>query len=321
MTIKKTTGEIIEDLIKESGKKAKTIVKEISDNYGVIISEATISDLINNKDKGYSYKYFVALAKYFRVSTDYLMGLTETKSSDAKLRDVCDYTGLSQEAVEKLREASTTLEYLNITNIYERKKQAQKTGRLKISFISYIIAECLSSSLFGGIYDLVGEHKCLMRIFDECSKAKELAEEVEKNKEYDDILKVYGSTLERIAEKEESEKSIKVNFYDISEEFKKIIFDFIFKRINVSKYDFEIKSAEAERDIALIVGAYYKYEEKHNQEREESFSVLINEQKKIEKRYSYLKSKKSKGEELSEDEALEFLYLSNEFEKEGEDDG
>lgn len=41
----------------------------------------------------------VKMAKYFEVSTDYLLGLTTTKTSDVKIKNICKYTGLSENAV------------------------------------------------------------------------------------------------------------------------------------------------------------------------------------------------------------------------------
>lgn len=42
------------------------------------------------------------IAKYFNVSTDYLLGISDTKSLDVTARAAVEYTGLSESAVEKL---------------------------------------------------------------------------------------------------------------------------------------------------------------------------------------------------------------------------
>ena len=101
MAVKLTMGERIDDLIRASGKSAETIAADLS------ISKATMSDIINNVDKGYNYKYFVSIAKYFNVSTDYLLCLTDSKiqinTNDGKsLRTSCDYTGLSETAINHI---------------------------------------------------------------------------------------------------------------------------------------------------------------------------------------------------------------------------
>lgn len=72
--------ERLKNLIKTSGKTAKEVAKDISNDvsYGTTISAATLSDLMNpDINKGFSYKYYIALARYFNVTTDYLLGLKE----------------------------------------------------------------------------------------------------------------------------------------------------------------------------------------------------------------------------------------------------
>lgn len=47
-------------------------------------------------------EYIVKYAKYFNVSADYLLGLTDAKTNNANMRMICDYTGLSESAVNGL---------------------------------------------------------------------------------------------------------------------------------------------------------------------------------------------------------------------------
>lgn len=44
----------------------------------------------------------VKIAKHFGVSTDYLLGLTDQQTLNTEIRAICDYTGLSEEAVDTL---------------------------------------------------------------------------------------------------------------------------------------------------------------------------------------------------------------------------
>lgn len=45
----------------------------------------------------------VALADFFNVSVDYLLGRTGPKTADPNLRFVCEYTGLTEQAINKLK--------------------------------------------------------------------------------------------------------------------------------------------------------------------------------------------------------------------------
>lgn len=46
----------------------------------------------------------IGLSEALGVTTDYLLGLSKTKTTDPKVKEICEYTGLSEEAIEKLHE-------------------------------------------------------------------------------------------------------------------------------------------------------------------------------------------------------------------------
>lgn len=53
---------------------------------------------------GMSSKNLTALAEFYNVSTDYILGRTDIKSTDTTVQDMCDYTGLSEESIVRLHE-------------------------------------------------------------------------------------------------------------------------------------------------------------------------------------------------------------------------
>lgn len=70
------------------------------------------------------------MADLFNTTTDYLLGLTDTKSPDTKVKDICEYTGLNEEAVERLHR------YIKETNpdIFGRPKKIKY-----LDFINFLV--------------------------------------------------------------------------------------------------------------------------------------------------------------------------------------
>lgn len=100
--------------------KSNLTQSELKEALGV--SAGTISDLKNQKSPPPNAETLYKLAKYFNVSADYLLGLSDVLSVDIDMKAVCDYTGLSQEAVELLKnnsdiDAETLRTFLDIRDV------------------------------------------------------------------------------------------------------------------------------------------------------------------------------------------------------------
>ena len=73
---------------------------ELAEKIG--ISQGVISAIKNKKVKAPGADTIFRIANHFNVSADYLLGLSEASTQDVKLKAVCEYTGLSQKAIEIL---------------------------------------------------------------------------------------------------------------------------------------------------------------------------------------------------------------------------
>ena len=87
-----TMGEIVEDLIKESGKTLTEHAQEMG------MKQSVLSDIVNDKRiNGPSSKIIKQLAQHFDVSADYLLGLSPARTADIDIKGVCEFLGCNEE--------------------------------------------------------------------------------------------------------------------------------------------------------------------------------------------------------------------------------
>ena len=109
-------SDILEDLlqdVKDENKNLRTVAKEIG------ISPAALSKYRNDASEA-GINNLVKIAKYFNLSTDYLLGLTEAPTTDKDLRYIIDYTGLSFKAVNHLHSEKTEGQLDHLTTVINK---------------------------------------------------------------------------------------------------------------------------------------------------------------------------------------------------------
>lgn len=92
----------------KKGISHAVLSRELKEKYNIDISRNSLmnyeaSDQHHTKaykNNGMKVEYLRILADYYGVSTDWLLGLSNVKSPKGKIRQACEYTGLSQKNVE-----------------------------------------------------------------------------------------------------------------------------------------------------------------------------------------------------------------------------
>lgn len=87
---------VIELLESEKGKSQNDLALEIG------LAPSVISKIKTGRSQDPSAETVAALAKYFNVSADWILGLTDVKSTDKATKDLCSTLGLSEKAISVL---------------------------------------------------------------------------------------------------------------------------------------------------------------------------------------------------------------------------
>ncbi len=80
-------------------EETNTTQQVLADKLG--IKRQTVSNYCNGNAQP-NLERLVEISKYFNVPTDYLLGKVDAKTPDITIRQICEYTGLSEDVVNKL---------------------------------------------------------------------------------------------------------------------------------------------------------------------------------------------------------------------------
>ena len=96
-----------------------------------------------------------ALAQHFKVSTDYLLGLSDIRSTVKNMQTACEVTGLSEKAIENIK----SLEYRMPDMI--RKENMNQKNKIEQAEISYPLYEEIKETFYYSIHE---KDKTIMQI-------------------------------------------------------------------------------------------------------------------------------------------------------------
>lgn len=96
-----------------------------------------------------------ALAQHFKVSADYLLGLSDIRSTVQNMQTACEVTGLSEKAIENIK----SLEY-RMSDIIRKENMNQK-NKIEQTEISYPLYEEIKETFYYSIHE---KDKTIMQI-------------------------------------------------------------------------------------------------------------------------------------------------------------
>ena len=92
----KIIGQRINTLLAIKNMKQKELAKELG------ITDNTVSYFVNGS-RVPNIQQIIKISQIFNVSTDYILGVTNAMSTDADIKAICEYTGLSEKAIENIQ--------------------------------------------------------------------------------------------------------------------------------------------------------------------------------------------------------------------------
>lgn len=120
----------LRDLIKNSGKTQKAVSEEIKEEFQIDLSAQTLSYYVNGREP--NYETLRAISRYFGVSSDYLLGLSEVQNTDPDIKAISEKTGLSEKSVAIFIEHHTPQFVKEGRNLTEWKDHFMKMTNLLI---------------------------------------------------------------------------------------------------------------------------------------------------------------------------------------------
>ena len=106
------TSKRLKELREERRLSHKSLAAKLLFDYDFEISDKQLMYIEKGIDEyhtksnavaGMATKTLYALAKFYNVSADYILGFTDVKSPDTNMKAVCEYTGLNEDSIEWLR--------------------------------------------------------------------------------------------------------------------------------------------------------------------------------------------------------------------------
>ena len=191
----KIIGERLKACREASGEKQTDIANLLNAQRQIVSYYETGTRMPNIED-------LALLAKHFNTSVDYLLGLSDIKSTDTELIAVCKYTGLSEDAICTLHQIADDAANYNeieegIIQLYgeDLNQETREQYSAFLDFISYCFYSEEASD-FMGVLEYATEYKKQLANWN--ARAKKLLEDFNdpKNANHAILWKIYDERCE-----------------------------------------------------------------------------------------------------------------------------
>ncbi len=112
MGVELTRGERFKDARTVYNQHGKQTIAEVAAATG--IAQGKLSHIETDKAGSIGSESVKRLAEHYGVSSDWLLGLSDIRTTNTDLKSVCEYTGLSESVIELLRRTTTIPEVINM---------------------------------------------------------------------------------------------------------------------------------------------------------------------------------------------------------------
>ena len=146
MATNETFADRLTKLRENTGKKRQEVADELK------ISRASLEYYEKGKRKP-DIEVLAKIAEYYKVSTDYLLGLSIAPTTNKDIQFICDYTGLEKESIDNISTDNIQSKIINILS--DKKGYYSNDSKTKTAELLLLFSETFISIYFGVLNDFL----------------------------------------------------------------------------------------------------------------------------------------------------------------------
>ncbi len=153
----------IRKLFEESGKTHNNLAEYIEQRLGESVTRQAVGQWCNGNTCP-NLRTVPIIAEFFGVSTDYLLTDTEIKTTNAELKAVCEYTGLSESAVSKIKDSIDTYHIEELHGWVSLMLQSDRFWNIAYSIMEYDLYSQLQeylSHIENALAEIIDSDSCI----------------------------------------------------------------------------------------------------------------------------------------------------------------